>query len=248
MTDRQAENGRALAAVGLSKRYRGLQAVSDASFAVAPGQIVALMGPNGAGKSTIYRMLTGAERPDRGRIMLDGLELSGLPTYARARCGLSYLPQEPSAFRGLSVTDNIRLALENHEPDAGARAARLDALLLEMDLTAIRDRRPGHLSGGQRRRCEIARLLAVRPRYLLLDEPFTGLDPISIGQVKDQIRALAGRGIGVLITDHNIPDTLSISDRVVVIANGIVLRDAPPDEERHDPALRALWLGDTAAV
>jgi lipopolysaccharide export system ATP-binding protein len=238
-----ADDRHALSAIGLCKRYRGLQAVADASFSVAPGQIVALMGPNGAGKSTIYRMLTGAETPDRGRVMLDGLDVTGLPVYARARCGLSYLPQEPSTFRGLSLCDNIRLALENHEPDAEKRAARLEALLDEMDLKGQRDLKPGQVSGGQRRRCEIARLLAVRPRYLLLDEPFTGLDPLSIGQVKDQVRALAGRGIGVLITDHNIPDTLSISDRVVVIANGILMRNAPPAEVLADTVLRAAWLG-----
>ncbi|MCB1404710.1 MAG: LPS export ABC transporter ATP-binding protein [Rhodobacteraceae bacterium] len=238
-----AEGQNALAAVGLSKRYRGFQAVADASFTVARGEIVSLMGPNGAGKTTLYRMLIGAEPPNGGRITLDGLDVTRLPTYARARCGLSYLPQDPSAFRGLSVADNIRLALENHEPDRAERAARLEILLEEMDLNGIRNHRPGQLSGGQRRRCEIARLLAVRPRYLLLDEPFTGLDPLSIGQVKEQIRTLAARGIGVLITDHNIHDTLSICDRTLVIAGGIILRDAAPAVVLDDPALRALWLG-----
>lgn len=239
----QTEGQHALAAVGLSKRYLGFQAVSDASFTVSPGEVVSLMGPNGAGKSTLYRLLIGAEPPDSGRITLDGIDVTGLPPYARARFGLSYLPQEPSAFRGLSVADNIRLALENHEPDRAERARRLDALLSEMDLNDVRDRRPGTLSGGQRRRCEIARLLAVRPRYLLLDEPFTGLDPLSIAKVKDQVRTLAARGIGVLITDHNIPDTLSICDRTIVIAGGIILRDATPSAVLDDPALRALWLG-----
>jgi lipopolysaccharide export system ATP-binding protein len=243
-----APERRALEAVGLSKRYRGLQAVSDVNLAVPPGQVVALMGPNGAGKSTIYRMLIGAVRPDRGRVLLDGLDLTDLPAYARARCGLSYLPQDPSAFRGLSVADNIRLALENHDPDPARRAARLEGLLAEMDLTALRDHKPGSLSGGQRRRCEIARLLAVEPGYLLLDEPFTGLDPLSIGQVQRQIRALADRGIGVLITDHNIHDTMALCDRIVVIANGIVMRDAPPGEIAQDPDLGAFWLGTAAAT
>jgi lipopolysaccharide export system ATP-binding protein len=248
MSSDHAADRRALSAIGLSKRYRGLQAVADASFSIAPGQIVALMGPNGAGKSTIYRMLTGAETPDRGRVILDGLDLTGLPTYARARCGLSYLPQEPSTFRGLTVADNIRLALENHDPDAARRTARLESLLSEMDLADLRHRKPGQLSGGQRRRCEIARLLAVHPRYLLLDEPFTGLDPLSIAHVKDQIRSLAGRGIGVLITDHNVTDTLATCDRVVVIANGVLMRDAAPDEVLADPQMRAEWLGSGASV
>lgn len=243
MNGSSAQDRRRLSAIGLSKRYRGFPAVTDVSFSVAPGQVVALMGPNGAGKSTIYRMLTGAESTDRGRIILDGLDVTGLPTYARARCGLSYLPQEPSAFRGLSLSDNIRLALENHEPDAAIRAAHLESLLDELGLTAQRDLRPGQLSGGQRRRCEIARLLAARPRYLLLDEPFSGLDPLSIGQVQEQILALAGRGIGVLITDHNVPDTLSISDKVVVVVDGFLTLNAPPRAVLDDAVLRAQWLG-----
>lgn len=243
MTDGPPDTLPSLTAIGLSKRYRGVQAVADASFAVQPGQIVGLLGPNGAGKTTIYRLLTGAESPDRGRVLLDGRDLTGLAPYARARCGLGYLPQEPSAFRGLSLADNIRLALQNHEPDRSIREARLETLLCDMGLTEVRDAKPRQVSGGQRRRCEIARLLAVQPRYLLMDEPFSGLDPLSIAQVKAQIRDLAARGIGVLVTDHNVHDTLSICDRVVVIAQGIVLHDAPPDAIYGDPALRALWLG-----
>lgn len=243
MSAGRANGSRALAALGLSKRYNGLQAVAEASFTVAPGEIVALMGPNGAGKSTIYRLLTGDERPDQGRVLLDGLDLTKLPAYARARCGLNYLPQEPSVFRGLSVADNIRLALQNHDLDRTSHPERLDALLAEMHLGDLRNRRPGQLSGGERRRCEIARMLATRPRYLLLDEPFTGLDPIAIGQVGALIRALAARGIGVLITDHNVHDTLALCDRVVVIANGILLSDSTPEVALAAPNLHAVWLG-----
>lgn len=239
----RANGSKVLKAVALSKRYGGLQAVTRVSFSVAPGEIVALMGPNGAGKSTIYRLLTGAERPDQGQVLLDGLDVTDLPTYARARCGLNYLPQEPSAFRGLSVADNIGLALQNHDPDRASHGKRIDALLAEMHLLELRDRRPGQLSGGERRRCEIARLLATRPRYLLLDEPFTGLDPLAISQVGAQIRALAARGIGVVITDHNVHDSLVLCDRVVVIANGILMSDCTPEVARATPNLRAIWLG-----
>ncbi len=235
---------RALVVTGLAKHYGGKQAVVDASFAVAPGEIVALMGPNGAGKTTLYRMLIGAESPDRGRIVIDGLEVTNLPSFARARCGLSHLPQESSAFVGLSVADNIMLALENHENDPVVRARRLDELLDETGLTALRRRKPGQLSGGERRRCEIARMLAVEPRYLLLDEPFAGLDPKSIAQVRARVQALASRGIGILITDHNLRETLSIAARAIVIAGGHIVRDATPDAVLDDPALRSMWLGD----
>lgn len=247
MTMAPGQGRRALTATGLSKQYRAVQAVADASFSVSPGEIVSLMGPNGAGKTTLYRMLIGAEAPDHGRITLDGIDVTGLPAYARAQCGLSYLPQEPSAFRGLSVADNIRLALENHEPDRAERARRLSLLLSEFDLNDVSDRLPRQLSGGQRRRCEIARLLAVNPRYLLLDEPFSGLDPLSIAKVKEQVRMLAARGIGVLVTDHNIPDTLSISDRTIVLVGGVVLRDALPSAVIADTALRSVWLGQQMA-
>lgn len=234
---------RALRAEGLSRSYRGVQAVVDAGLVLRPGEVVALMGPNGAGKTTIYRMLTGAERPDRGRITIDGIDVTRLPTYARARCGLSYLPQEPSAFRGLSVADNIRLALENHDPDRAGHATKLDRLLAEMELTDLRERKPSQLSGGQRKRCEIARLLAVDPRYVLLDEPFASLDPLAIAIVQRQIAAFAAQGIGVLITDHDIRATLAICNRTVVIASGAILREGPPQVLLDDPALRSVWLG-----
>lgn len=244
MTRYPAASPRAMVATGLTKRYRGQTVVADASVTLAPGAILALMGPNGAGKSTTYRMLIGTESPDRGRILIDGRDVTGLPDYARARCGLGYLPQEPSAFPGLSVADNILLALENHERDRAARKARLVGLLADMDLTAVRDVKAGRLSGGQRRRCEIARLLAGRPRYVLLDEPFAGLDPLAVAQVKAQVRALAAQGIGVLITDHNVPETLSLVDRVLVLVQGQVVYDGAADTVLDDPALKGLWLGE----
>lgn len=236
-----APEPRRLAATGLSKRYGGYPAVHDVALHVRPGEVVALMGPNGAGKSTIYRLLTGAERADQGRIVIDGLDVAALPAYARARHGLSYLPQDPSAFSGLSVADNIALALENH--GVAHSRQRLAELLAEMDLTDLARHKPRQLSGGQRKRCEIARLLAVNPRYVLMDEPLASLDPLAIERVQGQIRRLAARGIGVLITDHNIRATLSLAARVVVLVGGRVLADGPPDALLDAPALRAIWLG-----
>ena len=234
---------RGLVLSDISKRYAGREVVSGMSFSLRPGQILSLMGPNGAGKTTTYRMLIGAERPDRGSIHLDGLDVTRLPGYARARCGLSYLPQAPSAFSGLSVADNIKLALENTQANGARIGARLHQLLTEMDLHAVAHQKPGQLSGGQLRRCEIARLLAKDPRYVLLDEPFAGLDLIAIGLVQTLIKGLAAKGIGVLITDHNIRETLAISDRVLVIAEGYLRADAAPDAILADRNLRGLWLG-----
>ena len=234
---------RALWAEGLRRSYRGVQAVAGVAIRLHPGEVVALMGPNGAGKTTIYRLLTGAERPDHGRIVIDGIDVTHLPTHVRARCGLSYLPQAPSAFRGLSVADNILLALENHDPDRSRHARRLDALLAELELTELRHRKPAELSGGQRKRCEIARLLAADPRYVLLDEPFASLDPLGIAIVQRQVAQLAARGIGVLITDHNVRATLAICDRGIVIVGGTILREGPAQGLLDDPALRPVWLG-----
>ena len=238
---RPAPPARCLSATGLSKRYGGHQAVLDVALTIRPGEVVALMGPNGAGKSTIYRLLTGAEHADQGRIAIDGVDVAALPAYARARHGLSYLPQEPSAFTGLSVADNIALALENH--GVPNRRKRLAELLAEMDLTDLARRKPHQLSGGQRKRCEIARLLAVNPRYVLMDEPFASLDPLAIERVQGQIRQLAARGIGVLITDHNIRATLPLAGRAAVLVGGRLLADGPPDALLNDPALRSIWLG-----
>lgn len=227
----------------VSKRYGGCQAVSGISFELLPGQILSLMGPNGAGKTTTYRVLTGAEAPDSGSIHIDGLDVTRLPSFGRARCGLSYLPQAPSVFRGLSVAENIRLALENTQSDSAYIRTRTRQLLEEMDLQAVAAQKPGQLSGGQLRRCEIARLLATSPRYVLLDEPFAGLDPLAIGVVLTLIKGLAERGIGVLMTDHNIRETLAISDRVLVMTEGYLRADAAPDAVLCDPNLQGLWLG-----
>lgn len=235
--------GQGLQALGLGKRYRDVEAVADMSLLLRPGEIVSLMGPNGSGKSTVYRMLTGSVRPDRGRIEIDSIDITHLPSYARARCGLSHLPQEPSAFRGLSVADNVRLALETQEPNADTRQVRLTRIITEMGLDEVKDHKSTRISGGERRRCEIARLLAGDPRYLLLDEPFAGVDPLAIAQFKQVIVDLSKRGIGILITDHNIRDTLDISDRTIVIAQGHVLADSEPSRILADPHLKGLWLG-----
>jgi lipopolysaccharide export system ATP-binding protein len=239
----KVEKGRGLVLRNISKRFGGREVVSGLSFTLLPGQIVSLMGPNGAGKTTTYRMVIGAERSDGGSIYIDGLDVTGLPSYGRARCGLSYLPQALSVFRGLSVADNIRLALENTQTDSSQIDARMGQLLDEMDLNAVAGQEPGQLSGGQLRRCEIARLLATNPRYVLLDEPFVGLDPLTIGVVQALIRGLAAKGIGVLITDHNVRETFVISERVLVIVGGHLCADAAPSAVLADPSLRGLWLG-----
>lgn len=237
------EKERGLVLRNISKHYGGREVLSGLSFALLPGQTLSLMGPNGAGKTTTYRILIGAERPNSGSIHIDGLNVTGLPSYGRSRYGLSYLPQAPSAFRGLSVADNIRLALENTQADSGHVSARVDQLLDELDLNAVADQKPRRLSGGQLRRCEIARLLAANPRFVLLDEPFAGLDPLNIVVVQTLIKGLAAQGIGVLISDHNVRETLAISDRVLVIAGGHLRADAEPEAVLADTSLRGLWLG-----
>lgn len=234
---------RGLDARNLSKRFGGYQAVADVSLSLRPGECVALLGPNGAGKSTVFNMLTGVLKPDTGQIRVDGIDLGGLPVFARALCGLGYLPQEPSAFRGLTVEDNILLALETLEPDRDARRHRLEEVLESTGLGALRGQIASRLSGGERRRCEIARMLAGRPGYVLLDEPFAAIDPLAIGAVKDLIRSFCARGLGVLLSDHNVRDTLAVTDRAIVIAHGHVIAAGTPAEIVADPGVRGLWLG-----
>ena len=240
-----AGGGRAgLAVTGLGKSYRRRPVVRDVSLRLTRGEVVGLLGPNGAGKTTCFYMVIGLIPCDAGTIELDGVDVSALPMYRRARLGLGYLPQETSIFRGLSVEDNIRAVLELVEPDRLERARRLDALLGEFSITHLRRAPATALSGGERRRVEIARCLATEPAYVLLDEPFAGIDPIAVGEIRDLVRHLKNRGIGVLITDHNVRETLEIIDRAYILHEGRVLMDGTPDEVVEDANVRRVYLGE----
>ncbi len=229
---------------GLAKAYRGRAVVQDAGLTVRNGEAVGLLGPNGAGKTTIFYMITGLVAADRGRISLDGHDITSLPMYRRARLGIGYLPQEASIFRGLNVEDNIRSVLEVVEPDRARREAELDSLLEEFDIKRLRKAPSIALSGGERRRCEIARALAGRPSFMLLDEPFAGIDPIAVGDIQALVRHLTARGIGVLITDHNVRETLGLIDRAYIIHSGRVLMEGKPDEIIASEEVRRLYLGE----
>jgi lipopolysaccharide export system ATP-binding protein len=233
-----------LVAHGLGKAYRSRTVVHDASLAVARGEAVGLLGPNGAGKTTIFYMITGLVRADHGTIELDGHDVTGMPMYRRARLGIGYLPQEASIFRGMTVEQNIRAILEVVEPDRRNRDDQLDALLDEFRIEHLRKTPAISLSGGERRRCEIARSLASRPAFMLLDEPFTGVDPIAVGDIQALVRHLTSLGIGVLITDHNVRETLSLIDRAYIIHSGEVLFEGRPDEIVQSPDVRRLYLGE----
>ncbi len=233
-----------LAVRGLQKSYRGRTVVRDAGLHVQSGEAVGLLGPNGAGKTTIFYMITGLVAPDRGVISLDGHDVTHLPMYRRARLGIGYLPQEASIFRGLNVEDNIRAVLEVTEPDRRQRERKLDALLEEFNIARLRKVPSIALSGGERRRCEIARALAGDPSFMLLDEPFAGIDPIAVGDIQNLVRHLTRRGIGVLITDHNVRETLALTDRAYIIHSGEVLTEGRPDEIVANEDVRRLYLGD----
>jgi lipopolysaccharide export system ATP-binding protein len=211
---------------------------------VRRGEAVGLLGPNGAGKTTVFYMITGLIKADRGRVDLDGFNISALPMYQRARLGIGYLPQEASIFRGLTVEDNIRSVLEIVEPNRRKREAELDNLLEEFHITRLRKTPSIALSGGERRRVEIARALASRPNYMLLDEPFAGIDPIAVGDIQALVRHLTQRGIGVLITDHNVRETLGLTDRAYIIYSGQVLMEGNTDDIVNDPEVRRLYLGE----
>jgi lipopolysaccharide export system ATP-binding protein len=234
-----------LAVQGLAKSYRGRQVVQDADLYVRHGEAVGLLGPNGAGKTTIFYMITGLVAADRGRISLNGHDITQLPMYRRARLGIGYLPQEASIFRGLSVEDNIRAVLEVVEPDKARREHDLDQLLEEFDIKRLRSSPSIALSGGERRRCEIARALAGRPSFMLLDEPFAGIDPIAVGDIQALVRHLTQRGIGVLITDHNVRETLGLIDRAYIIHSGRVLMEGPPAAIIANEDVRRLYLGES---
>ncbi|MBV8567296.1 MAG: LPS export ABC transporter ATP-binding protein [Methylobacteriaceae bacterium] len=228
----------------LGKSYRGRQVVQDVSLYVQRGEAVGLLGPNGAGKTTVFYMITGLVRPDQGTIGLDGHDVTRLPMYRRARLGIGYLPQEASIFRGLNVEDNIRAVLEITEPDRRKRETQLDALLTEFDIKRLRRTPSIALSGGERRRCEIARALAGNPSFMLLDEPFAGIDPIAVGDIQDLVRHLRARGIGVLITDHNVRETLGLIDRAYIIHSGKVLTEGSPDAIVANADVRRFYLGE----
>ena len=233
-----------LAVHGIEKSFVGRKVVKGVSLYVRKGEAVGLLGPNGAGKTTVFYMITGLIKADRGRIDLDGADVTQLPMYQRARLGIGYLPQEASIFRGLTVEDNIRAVLEVVERDAKRRARDLDALLEEFNIARLRKSPAIALSGGERRRVEIARALATRPNYMLLDEPFAGIDPIAVGDIQSLVRHLTNRGIGVLITDHNVRETLGLTDRAYIIYSGEVLMEGRADEIVNNPEVRRLYLGE----
>src|SRR5689334_15494974 len=236
--------GRGLSIISIAKSYDRKVVLRDVSLGVERGEVVGLLGPNGAGKTTCFYSIMGLVKPDSGRILLEGQDITGLPMYRRAILGLGYLPQETSIFRGMTVEENIVAVLEVAEPDRSTRRARLEQLLGEFGLTALRDSPAMALSGGERRRCEIARALAADPTIMLLDEPFAGIDPISIADIRDLVCDLKRRDIGVLITDHNVRETLEIVDRACIIYGGQVLFAGSPEALVADPQVRRLYLGE----
>jgi lipopolysaccharide export system ATP-binding protein len=233
-----------LEVISIAKSYDKRAVLSDISLSVAKGEVLGLLGPNGAGKTTCFYSIMGLVRPDSGRILMDGVDVTRLPMYRRAVLGLGYLPQETSIFRGLTVEQNIGAVLELVEPDKAVRASELERLLDEFGLTRLRSSPAMALSGGERRRCEIARALAAKPSIMLLDEPFAGIDPLSISDIRDLVKDLKTRGIGVLITDHNVRETLDIVDRACIIYGGQVLFAGSPEALVADENVRRLYLGE----
>ena len=235
---------RGLHVVSIAKSYDKKAVLSGVSLSVCRGEVLGLLGPNGAGKTTCFYSIMGLVKPDSGRILLDGEDITGLPMYRRAIMGLGYLPQETSIFRGLTVSQNIMAVLEVAEPDKAARAERLEQLLAEFHIERLRGAPAMALSGGERRRCEIARALAANPSIMLLDEPFAGIDPISIADIRDLVSHLKDRDIGVLITDHNVRETLDIVDRACIIYDGAVLFEGTPEALVADETVRKVYLGE----
>jgi lipopolysaccharide export system ATP-binding protein len=241
---RLVADNRGLAANSLGKRFRKRPVVRGVSLAIQRGEVVGLLGPNGAGKTTCFYMITGLIPPDYGTIVLDGQDITDLPMYRRARLGIGYLPQEASIFRGLNVEDNIRAVLEAVEKSRERREAILEALLAEFSITHLRRTPALALSGGERRRVEIARALASNPHFILLDEPFAGIDPIAVGDIRELVSHLKDRGIGVLITDHNVRDTLDVIDRAYIIHDGMVLMEGAPTDIVGNEDVRRVYLGE----
>ena len=236
---------RGLQAKGLGKSFAKRRVVRNVTLNVKRGEAVGLLGPNGAGKTTTFYMLSGLINADEGSVLLDGKELTNLPLYERARRGIGYLPQESSVFRGLTVEQNITAVLEIFEPNRDARQMMLEDLMAEFGITHLRNTSSMNLSGGERRRLEIARALAARPTFLLLDEPLAGIDPISISEIRELIAQLKEHGLGVLITDHNVRETLELIDRAYIIHDGMVMMDGRPDEVVEHSGVREVYLGDS---
>ncbi len=241
---RLVADNRGLYANNIGKRFKKRQVVRGISLYIQRGEVVALLGPNGAGKTTCFYMITGLIPPDYGSVILDGHDITDLPMYRRARLGIGYLPQEASIFRGLSVENNIRAVLEVVEKSHERREVVLDALLAEFSITHLRRAPALALSGGERRRVEIARALATSPNFILLDEPFAGIDPIAVGDIRDLVVHLKDRGIGVLITDHNVRDTLDVIDRAYIIHDGMMLMEGVPSDIVGNEDVRRVYLGN----
>jgi lipopolysaccharide export system ATP-binding protein len=233
-----------LHAVELSKSYRGRKVVDDVELEIGQGEVVGLLGPNGAGKTTTFYIIVGLARPDSGRVLLNGDEITDLPMYLRARSGISYLPQEPSVFRQLTSEENLLAVLETLPLTPEQQRDRLEELLVQMGLETVRQNKAYTLSGGERRRLEIARSLTLQPSFILLDEPFSGIDPLTVKDLQEIIRGLSRSGIGVLITDHNVRETLSVTDRAYILRSGKIFRKGSPAELSNDPEVRRVYLGD----
>jgi lipopolysaccharide export system ATP-binding protein len=229
----------------LCKAYHRRSVVDDLSISVRQGEVVGLLGPNGAGKTTSFYMIVGLISPDSGRILLDDKEITGLPMYQRARLGISYLPQEPSVFRKLSVEENLMAILETLPLSSGERHARMVQLIEQLGLEKVRHNKGYALSGGERRRVEIARSLVIQPSFLLLDEPFSGIDPIQVLEIQHIVFELKRNGIGILVTDHNVRETLAVTDRAYIINNGKIFRAGSPDDLRNDPEVKRVYLGES---
>jgi lipopolysaccharide export system ATP-binding protein len=233
-----------LQAIELSKSYRGRKVVDDVEVEIGQGEVVGLLGPNGAGKTTTFYMIVGLARPDSGRVLLNDNEITDLPMYLRARSGISYLPQEPSVFRQLTSEQNLLAVLETLPLTPEQQRDRLEELLVQMGLETVRTSKAYTLSGGERRRLEIARSLTLQPHFILLDEPFSGIDPLTVKDLQEIIRDLARTGIGVLITDHNVRETLNVTDRAYILKSGKIFRKGSPAELSSDPEVRRVYLGD----
>ena len=233
-----------LSTVELTKSYKGRKVVDDISLRIAQGEVVGLLGPNGAGKTTTFYIIVGLTSPDSGRVLLDGVNITDFPMYVRARNGISYLPQEPSIFRKLTVEENIMAVLETLPLTPYQRRERLEELIEDLGLQQVRRSQGYMLSGGERRRVEIARSLVISPSFILLDEPFSGIDPLTVQDIQKIIVRLKGDGIGVLVTDHNVPYTLQVTDRAYIINNGRIFRAGSPEELGNDAEVKRVYLGD----